>query len=326
MQGFRPLTAERPKVLIPLVNTPLLDYTLEWLSSNSVEEIFVVCCAHAEQIEDHLKATGWLSSGRIIVHTVVSTNCLSMGDALRLLDHKDIIKTDFVLVTGDVISNMRLKEALDAHTKRRSSDKSSIMTMIMRSNVSLPDRMRIGDDVSCTIIDPKTSRLLKYDEVNHPPLSIVNQRKTSEKEVASRIEENGETRDESLVDQDPASDVSSDESEDLETVAELLRNSKFMHAKRKLGVDFSIFDERDAAQVRFDLMDVGIYICAPEVLMLFSDNFDYQNIRRDFVTGVLSEEELGNKLFVHEMKKVIQESFNSMYSISRHKRTSKFSV
>ena len=38
-------------------------------------------------------------------------------------------------------------------------------------------------------------------------------------------------------------------------------------------------------QVRTDLIDTQISICAPEVLMLFSDNFDYQNIKRDFVSG-----------------------------------------
>jgi hypothetical protein len=38
-------------------------------------------------------------------------------------------------------------------------------------------------------------------------------------------------------------------------------------------------------QVRTDLMDTHIAVCAPEVLMLFSDNFDYQNVKRDFVTG-----------------------------------------
>ncbi len=38
-------------------------------------------------------------------------------------------------------------------------------------------------------------------------------------------------------------------------------------------------------QVRVDLMDTNIALCAPEVLMLFSDNFDYQNMKRDFVTG-----------------------------------------
>ncbi len=29
---------ERPKVLVPLVNVPMLDYTLEWLASAGVEE------------------------------------------------------------------------------------------------------------------------------------------------------------------------------------------------------------------------------------------------------------------------------------------------
>lgn len=44
----------------------------------------------------------------------------------------------------------------------------------------------------------------------------------------------------------------------------------------------------------------GIYVCAREVFALFSENFDYQNVRQDFISGVLSEEELGKKIFVHE--------------------------
>lgn len=36
--------------------------------------------------------------------------------------------------------------------------------------------------------------------------------------------------------------------------------------------------------------DCHIDICSPEVLTLFTDNFDYQQIRRDFVRGLLSDE------------------------------------
>lgn len=39
LQRFRPITVEQPKVLLPLVNAPLLEYTLEWLASNAVEEV-----------------------------------------------------------------------------------------------------------------------------------------------------------------------------------------------------------------------------------------------------------------------------------------------
>jgi translation initiation factor eIF-2B subunit epsilon len=50
-QRFRPITVEKPKVLLPLVNVPLLEYTLEWLALNKVEEVrfFCVSCLVLQQ-------------------------------------------------------------------------------------------------------------------------------------------------------------------------------------------------------------------------------------------------------------------------------------
>jgi translation initiation factor eIF-2B subunit epsilon len=36
---FRPVTWEKPKVLLPLVNVPMLEYTIEFLAQNGVEEV-----------------------------------------------------------------------------------------------------------------------------------------------------------------------------------------------------------------------------------------------------------------------------------------------
>ena len=69
----------------------------------------------------------------------------------------------------------------------------------------------------------------------------------------------------------------------------------------QVDVDTTFFSERDRVALRYDLAYTGVFLCAPEVLVLFSDNFDYQHVTRDFVRGVLSEEELGNKIFVHEV-------------------------
>jgi translation initiation factor eIF-2B subunit epsilon len=55
-----------------------------------------------------------------------------VGDALRELDSKQLIATDFLLVHGDFISNLPLEAILDEHRKRRSQDKNVIMTMILR--------------------------------------------------------------------------------------------------------------------------------------------------------------------------------------------------
>jgi translation initiation factor eIF-2B subunit epsilon len=41
--------------LLPLANTPLIEYTFEFLANAGVEEIFVYCGAHRAQVEDYIK-------------------------------------------------------------------------------------------------------------------------------------------------------------------------------------------------------------------------------------------------------------------------------
>ena len=47
------------KVLCPLVNVPMIDYTLEFLARNDVKEVFVYCVSHAKQLEDYLQSSKW---------------------------------------------------------------------------------------------------------------------------------------------------------------------------------------------------------------------------------------------------------------------------
>lgn len=58
---------------------------------------------HGEGLTGSLAGLVQKTQERLLqVHTVVSTNCLSAGEALRVLDQKDLVKSDFVLVTGGV--------------------------------------------------------------------------------------------------------------------------------------------------------------------------------------------------------------------------------
>lgn len=55
---FRPFTKYTPRCLLPLANTPLIEYTLEFLANSGVEEVYVYCGAnkeHLEQIEAYLQ-------------------------------------------------------------------------------------------------------------------------------------------------------------------------------------------------------------------------------------------------------------------------------
>ena len=250
---FRPFTLERPKALLPLCGVPMLEYTMEFLEAQGVEEAFVFCCAHYDQVIDQLKKKWKLRhkddedapgeryvTGRMKVVPIISTSCVSVGEAMRIIYDEGVVSSDFVLITGDTVASFDLKSALAEHKRRRKADKSAIMTMVVKRAETRALRKRWGDHDLVLQIDPDTKQVLGYEE-----------------------EPNN---------------------------------------KNYVNVDVSsCFLDRSQVEIREDLVDCYVDVCAPEVLGLFQDNFDYQNLRRDFVGGVLSEEELGNKIYAYEL-------------------------
>ena len=47
--NFRPVTFQQPKVLMPLVNVPMLEYTCEFLAAGGMHEIFILLCFSWQQ-------------------------------------------------------------------------------------------------------------------------------------------------------------------------------------------------------------------------------------------------------------------------------------
>lgn len=85
------------QVLLPLVNAPMIDYTLAWLESAGVEEVFVFCCAHSKQVIDYLDKSNWFGQPNFSVTTIESHNATSAGDALRLIYEQHVVCNDICL-------------------------------------------------------------------------------------------------------------------------------------------------------------------------------------------------------------------------------------
>ncbi|CAN8316293.1 unnamed protein product [Cochlearia groenlandica] len=169
---FRPVTLERPKVLLPLINVPMIDYTLAWLESAGIEEVFVFCCAHASQIIDYLENSEWISHPNLTVRTIESHKSISAGDALRYIYEQEAetsqIQGDFVLVSGDTVSNMPLADLIQEHRERKKRDEKAIMTMVIKQSKPSPitHQSRLGTDQLFIAVDPLTKQLLYYEEDN----------------------------------------------------------------------------------------------------------------------------------------------------------------
>lgn len=235
-----PLTSNRPACLLPLCNVPLLDWTLENLALAGVDEIFILASRFTDQIKKHMAACHAKHSFPKV--TIIATpDAQSLGDVMRELDSKQIIRSDFILIHADSVANMDLVSILDAHRTRRKRDKDAIMT-ICTMPVGKKSRTRNPGNLALFFVQPTTSQLVHYAPVRAAPR--------------------------------------------LKTTS----------------LSLELFED-DAAgaeiDVRNDLVDCGIDICSADVPPLFSENFDYQTLRSDFVLGILTSDLLDSKIFVH---------------------------
>ncbi|CAG2240156.1 EIF2B5 [Mytilus edulis] len=159
---FAPITEKKPRTLLPVVNVPMLDYTLEFLAAGGIQEIFVFCCHLADQIRTHIRNSKWNdSSSPCTVTPILSEGCLSMGDAMREIEDKSLIRSDFILVYGDIVSNLDLRSIIQEHKRRREKDKNAVMTVIMKK--APPGHCsRCREDDSLVAIDSTNDRILHY--------------------------------------------------------------------------------------------------------------------------------------------------------------------
>lgn len=85
---------------------------------------------------------------------------------MRDLDGKHLITGDFIVVSGDVISNMPIEGALTKHRARRAADKNAIMTMVLRE-AGRDHRTKSSSVSPVFVIDPTKDRCLHYEEIDH---------------------------------------------------------------------------------------------------------------------------------------------------------------
>jgi translation initiation factor eIF-2B subunit epsilon len=97
----------------------MIEYMLEWLATSGVVVVHILACSHADILKQYLTSSAKWADSELEIHIISSYNCMSAGEALRLVDQKQIIKDDFILVSGDVVTNMNLQAALTAHKTRR---------------------------------------------------------------------------------------------------------------------------------------------------------------------------------------------------------------
>ncbi|PPQ75415.1 hypothetical protein CVT24_012981 [Panaeolus cyanescens] len=240
---FRPLSTQKPRCLLPICNAPLLDWTFESLALAGVQEVFVICRSHAGLVKNAIKESKWSKpgSGMKIVPIMTAKETFSPGDAMRDIYTRGLVTSDFVLVMGDLVSNIRIDEVVRVHKERRKTNKDAIMTMVVKES-GPSHRTRAQGESSIFVLDSETSECLHYEHVQSHP------------------------------------------------------------KRNNINIPREILAEHPEIDIRNDLIDCSIDVCSVEVPSLFQDNFDYLDIRRDFVHGILTSDLLMKSIHCYVAK------------------------
>ncbi|XP_003690567.2 translation initiation factor eIF-2B subunit epsilon [Apis florea] len=152
-----------PRILMPIIDIPLLDYLVETLIKSRVQELFLYCSKYVDLIKKYIKYKNW---SKISISLIVSDVCTSLGDALRDIDTKGSIRSNFILIRGDAFINANLTNLLINHCTKLKEDKGATMTMVLR-NIGCINQSFLKQETCLIVSDKNSKKILHYNKLRN---------------------------------------------------------------------------------------------------------------------------------------------------------------
>ena len=121
---LRPLTYDYPKPMIPLLNKPVIEHTINNLKKHNIDSIVMNLHTLPEMITDYF------GDGRKFgIDIKYSMEETLLGTAGGLKKCQKFFDSTFVVMSGDGLSNIDLTDAVAFHKKKK-----SVATMVLKKN------------------------------------------------------------------------------------------------------------------------------------------------------------------------------------------------
>ena len=156
---LRPLSCTRPKILFPIINKPMLQWTFERLASNNIKDAIL---AVSYQTEVYIKHHRVPRSG---VHATYSHDPLrkplGTGGAIKRAEKRIGHDGPFLVLNGDIFANVNYTEILRLHEQKK-----AVATMALHK-VGDPSRYGVAEVT-------KDNRITRFIEKPPPGKATTN--------------------------------------------------------------------------------------------------------------------------------------------------------
>lgn len=119
-ERLRPLTNDRPKVMVDVAGKPILHWQIEWLKSHGIKDFVITVSYKHEVIQDFL---GDGSKLGVNVDYSIEKTPLGRGGAIKQAFKSKLIQDaeNVVVTNGDIITKFDLSSMIEEHQNRQSA-------------------------------------------------------------------------------------------------------------------------------------------------------------------------------------------------------------
>lgn len=124
---LRPLTCDLPKPMVPIINRPVLEHTIELLKKHGITEIGITLMYHPQLV------TNYFGNGKSLgVNITYFIEQSPLGTAGGIKQAQSFLDETFIVISGDSLTNLDITKAVEFHTR-----KNALATLIL-AKVDVP--------------------------------------------------------------------------------------------------------------------------------------------------------------------------------------------
>lgn len=145
-ERLQPLTSVYPKVLVPVVNKPVIDRIIQFLKTHGVKKIIINAHHHCRMIDDYLKGGNPFG---VKVEIRIEKEILGTGGGIK--NTQDFWGKDpFIVINGDILTDIDLGDVYEFHLK-----KNHLVTMVLHDFPKY-NKVRVDKEMNILSIGPGT--------------------------------------------------------------------------------------------------------------------------------------------------------------------------
>ena len=165
---LNPLSNDIPELLFPVCGIPIIEYMIDSLFSGNITDIIICVKNNGQKLDKYIKKfheekiIEKLDERKKNIKIYINEQFNSIGDCLRKIYSENIISTDFILISGLVISNLDMEEVYNFHLERKKHDKKCIMTSLLKTYKN-ENNIKTDYDDDMIIYNPDTFQIYQYE-------------------------------------------------------------------------------------------------------------------------------------------------------------------